>query len=614
MQHLPLSFTLDYSTPVPVKHSNLSKPLFAINSLSKNFLSKLRPVKEIKDSRDKKLLEQFSKTDSCSNEFNLGFFKYLAEACETCEISLPIPETIIIGYGFNSAVLLYNDDKGFIRCEKDFSSMHLKILIELFESYRVHNYRETFGPLAILRKPDSNYNRILMKPGEIILEWKNAYKVNVIIQRFIITKGIKSSKFRVMAEGNSIKVLKIVNKVRNDLKNSEDVQNFRKNIQHKKKNSYHESFSEPKTKIDLTQEYVKAKNESPLNLIVPKAVELRRSPTKHTSVKGIRKSFIVTPTPVAVKKKKVVMNLRDYLESCYPKKCEKSVEELQKELRNCRYVDYEFKIETEDLLYANYYRDKLADLFTVNGKNFVNSDVFEVKSSKKLDKLAHFVAEVKKIMNSFVLKPKFQELTKIICDFIEDGFHNTYFLKIKSFESYSINIASKKQNFDKIFHCPGQYCRPNKSSLVPPRTYEVLKRQLRPNSNFYLGINSKDYERVKVCESCYKKYAKKPIIRKKSLSITDLNARKIEKTEICTILEQINPSGASETCKIFPEKKKCVNKTPSTVVSESALNVIQNVNKRNWNSRRKKYFKLKIGEIDEAANQSEFIYRRNEDY
>ena len=180
----------------------------------KTWLSRPKSLVQIKKVQDIKLREKFSRMNTRSYSFSLEFFKYLVEISETIDISLQIPETIIIGYGLNSPCLLFNDEKGFVRCLRDLSSLHLKYLIDLFESYRVNNYRETLGPLAILRNKDSQYNRILMKPGEIVLEWKNAYKVDVIMQRFIISKGTKSSKFRISVKGSEVKVLKIVNKVR----------------------------------------------------------------------------------------------------------------------------------------------------------------------------------------------------------------------------------------------------------------------------------------------------------------------------------------------------------------------------------------------------------------
>ena len=508
--------------------------------------------------------------------------------------------------------------------------MHLKVLIELFESYRVHNYKETYGPLAILRKPDSSYNRVLMKPGELVLEWKNAYKVNVIIQRFVINKGTKSSKYRVLAERNSIKVLKIVNKARNDLENTEGVQGTKKNTnqekvknsvyepildpkikntyQEKVKNSAYEPILEPKMRLDTIQENSKGKNESPFNSIFSKIGETGKLLSRHGTLKGARKSFIQTSSPVIAPKKRVIMNLKDYLASCYPKNCEKSVEELRKILRNCKYNDHDFKIDTEELLYVSYYNDKLFELFTVNGKNLINTDVFEVKSTKKLEKLSLMVEVVKEILNSHILKHKSQKVSKIVCDFIEDGFQNTFFLKIKSFESFSVNFEFKRLNFDKKFECPGKYCKPHHDSSIQVRTFEVLKRQLRTNGGYNLGINSKDYERVKVCESCYKKYAKNPIIRKKSLSISDLKIKKLDKFEVSGILEQINPSGANETCKILPRRNQSFVKTPSTMVSEKVNNTAQIYKKSSWATKRKKYFKLKIDEIGQVVNQNEFDF------
>ena len=78
-----MSVILDYSIPAPLNRKKRVKPSILPPSSYKSYNSKPRPVKEIKDSRDNKLLECFLKLDNQQQEFNLGFFKHLAELCST---------------------------------------------------------------------------------------------------------------------------------------------------------------------------------------------------------------------------------------------------------------------------------------------------------------------------------------------------------------------------------------------------------------------------------------------------------------------------------------------------------------------------------------------------
>lgn len=582
------------STPQILLNPKPSKTDSQDSKDCKTWLSRPKSLVQIKKVQDIKLREKFSRMNTRSYSFSLEFFKYLVEISETIDISIQIPETIIIGYGLHSPCLLFNDEKGFVRCLRDLSSLHLKYLIDLFESYRVNNYRETFGPLAILRNKDSQYNRILMKPGEIVLEWKNAYKVDVIMQRFIISKGTKSSKFRISVRGNEVKVLKIVNKARHDLNHEEkykkkgksdscgkvkiidsfDLRNF---------NRISESFDGfGKARLDQS-------------FLAPKMGEFIRTSTKRTTDKFVRKSIMYN-LPVAQVQtsfKRKIPSLKEYLKSCYPTTCFRSVDDIKYDLINCKFKDHDFKIDSDEMMYVSYYREKITELFTVTAKR--DSDVFEMKSQNKLKNTMEMVKEVKKIMNSFILKHENKEIYQLVCDFIEDGFHNTFFSKIKSFETTQIYTFSKKVPIEKTIKCPGKYCKD--SGLSKIKFFEVLKRQINHNEQSLTSINSKDYERVKVCQDCYQKYARRPIMRKKSIGILDISFKNMEKSEISSILDQINPAMASSTCILIPPKPTKSKETPQ---------IQTKLNRKSLKTRAQDFFKSKMKEIEKASFEEYF--------
>jgi 3-methyladenine DNA glycosylase Tag len=557
------------------------------------WLSKPRTYSQIKEIQELKVREKFSKMNNKSYSFSLAFFKHLVETCETSDVFLDIPETIVVGYGFHSPCLLYNDEKGLVRCLRDLSSLHIKCLIDLFEAYRVNNYRETFGPLAILRNQDSQYNRILMKPGEIVLEWKNAYKVDVILQRFIISKGTKASKFRIAVQGNEVKVFRIVNQARHDLnqaeKNKETVQNrnkvsfvFNETSDFRRFSRGSESFQDLSRNRGESS-FLQAKN------------EFNRSTTKHTTSDKLQRKSILLSTPLiqTTTYKRTIPTLKDYLKSCYPSKCFKSIEECKKDLKNCRYSDHDFHINPDEMIYVSYYREKITELFNVSGKK--NSDIFEIKSQNKQRNALKMIKTIEKIMNSVVLKPENLEISKIVCDFIEDGFHNIYFSKIKSFETVHVNVLMKKVPIEKVFKCPGKFCRSD--GLTRVEAFEVLKKRLKKDSDENLtSLNSKDFERVKVCQDCYQKYAKNPVMRKKNKEILDISFPKMEKNEISNILNQINPSTASQTCIVIPKKLFIKKK-----IENPLLIHLKSSEKIRKNGTAQEFFRAKLKEIEKAS-------------
>ena len=345
-----------------------------------------------------------------------------------------------------------------------------------------------------------------------------------------------------------------------------------------------ESFTDVSGKLKLDQSF-----------LAPKLGELIRTSTKRTTEKLTRKSimFNLPVSQVQSSFQRKIPSLKEYLTSCYPITCFRSADDIKHDLINCKFKDHDFRIDSDEMMYVSYYREKITELFTVTGKK--DSDVFEIKSQNKLKKTMEMVKEVKKIMNGFVLKHENKEIYQLVCDFFEDGFHNTYFSKIKSFETTQVCSFLKKVPIEKTVKCPGKYCKD--AGLSKVKFFEVLKKQINHGEPSLTLINSKDYERVKVCQDCYQKYARKPIMRKKSIGILDITFKNMEKSEISSILDQINPQMASSTCiRVLENPSK----------SKESLKIESRLSTQNLKTRAQDFFKSKMKEIEKASLEEYF--------
>lgn len=567
------------------------------NSTHKIWLSKPKTTEEINKNKSLKMLQAISNkpnpvSKSVESAFNI--FKILAEVCQKYDIFFNLPETIIIGYGFSSPLLLFTNEKGVLKVQKNLSNAHLKLVLDLFEKCRMRSNYKCLGPLAIRREPDSKYNKIIMKQSEIVLEWKNSYKIDAIIQRFILSKGTKASKLRITM-GNELKIYKIVNKSTLDLTKSTLLKsNLPKAINIRKKNAKKKTIINLTTlqkksvfinskdvihaiswfdSLDISQ--IKDKSQIKMNIKVQNESYLGKNANKSPSKTLIRNKNLEIP-----EQKKIILSINDYLESCKGNLPSKTIEELKKDLKNCKHDDCELTINAEELVYTNYYRHKVSDLFNIFTQDSTKTDIFEIKTFKGHTKAIEMMQELKKIINNSL---KTRRINKITCDFIEDETHTLYFTGIDAIEYTNLDTSPiKPVQLTSFSSCPGKYCNiDSKDSHVN----NMLKLQKRTILKKNLLENLKDqdlkanevldprlYERVQVCEKCFEVYSQNIIRVKKQ--VLGIPLRRFDKKEAESILKDINPSTAAETVLPIDKRSQSLGMVEGYKFSESFLSPI----------------------------------------
>lgn len=579
--------------------------------------SKPKPISEINQKREKKIYSSIL-SEPKSSIGQLEFYKFLASFCETNEIFLSIPETIIIGYGFKSPVLLYNDDKGIIRIQRNLGSMQFKLLIELFEALRQNN-SQSIAPIAIKKEIESYHNRIIMKPSELAFEWKYAYNVDVILQRFICNKGCKASKISVKS-GKDLKAYKIINKKRSD-QNSSQMESPKKTrfsfIKHSQKNSlqiffknfliqenghkFRLSIKPEQQDLSFKNQNSPQKTENLLNTLqVPKFEQYIASNKNSDRLLPNRKSLIVTPD-LNVPVKKTIFTLNDYLKTCIKKVAHRPVQEIIYDLKYCKSQDCELEFEGDEAFYVNNFKENIRALYSVSSKIFDSIEIYEIRSESKINKLGSMVNTIRKILNSQSCTQG-KLVSALSCDFIEDSEKNIFFIGIKQYETIKVKPAVTKLAFEFKFSCPGVYCKGKSREKTFKPSHTMLKKKLGSIKNQEIYLQNY-LERVKVCKECYEGYAL-PSSVKPASSMAGLRLKTFEKSEISSLLDEINPSNANETCKMMYKKSDSHQATPSTALSEHQFP--KQISSQKLITRQN-YFKNKIKEIQIASNEESFL-------
>lgn len=540
----------------------------------------------------------------------------MASSCESNEVFLIIPETVIIGYGFQSPILLYNDEKGAVRIQRNINNMQFKLLIELFEALRQKSSQE-ICPLAMKKELESYHNRIIMRPEELAFEWKYAYKIDVILQRFICNKGCKASKISV-SSSKELKVFKIINKSRNDLNLTEGLSQSQKKarfsvMKKSQKNTLqiffkNLIFKDPNNKLrvsikpdipDLSRVCSQKSENSYNTFLVPKSEfssVFNKSPDRLVLN---RKSMMIPPE---TSMKKSIFTLNDYLKTCTKKNSHRLVPEIINDLKFCKVQDCELDFQGDEGFYVNNFKEKIKALYSVNSKNWESIDTYEIRSENKLKKLGDLVAIIRKILNS-QLYGQGKAVTTLWCDFVEDPEKNIYFIGIKSFETAPVKIQKlrKFQSFNRA-QCPGKYCKGKPSGILNKPSYTLLKKDVYNDKCQKFGaLNCLD--QIKVCKDCFEEYKSADNLKKNN-SIAGLRLKTFEKSEIKSLLDEINPISASDTCQIIHKKINSHLTTPSTTISETQAQKSRASLKQEL---RLNYFKNKIKEIQIASNEDSFI-------
>lgn len=160
------------------------------------WLSRPKTGLQVQKIREKNLIMEFSRSNSISNRSSVqtGLFSYkmMMQLSRDGTLKVNIPDTLVYGYGFKNPTFLYTNEDGLVKFRSSITLSHVNIVTDILESYRTSN-----SPLAIMKTPNRNFNRVFLHATEIKYEVNNSYKNEAVIQRYILPKGIKAFKIRI---------------------------------------------------------------------------------------------------------------------------------------------------------------------------------------------------------------------------------------------------------------------------------------------------------------------------------------------------------------------------------------------------------------------------------
>ena len=529
----------------------------------------------------------------------LNTSKLLADIITQRPLPLLIPETIVYGYGFEVPTLIFTDNKGYVQILPRLQQSNFQTLTDIFSELRIIN-PSIIAPLALIKAPLSQYNKILMRNNELNLEWKNIHKSDIVIQRYILPKGTKCSKLRAKLKDNEIKIFKITNK------NTFDRSNYEKN-------------SDSLIRLNLTSGKISPQPES---IKIPNNTDHRRSRIDfyRNSSSPIKVSNSIMLSPV---KEVKYDNITEFMKSIYLNSSKSDISVLyQKLLKNNSRTADERETITEDIINGKI-TSKLRSMFCTESKNSSLSTIVELKSPKNTQGILKIFNMLKDHINTNILQPQNLKLTEIMCDFIEDYNKNIYFLQVK-FAKFiqNVYVPLKSIKLFKKFSCPGDYCSgySNQNDLIEqiialpkkkvlPKKCKILLgtilgEKLDPNDSLQ-QLNPRLFERVRVCANCFlvynEKYEKKvdQNVRRKTLVLEN----DLEENETRPVKNVSNKIKINKEYSYMGELGMKLHK----INREALYKSVQNIRKKSITKKYFTPFDHKKKSIDKAIHLEEFL-------
>ncbi|CAG9310427.1 unnamed protein product [Blepharisma stoltei] len=553
--------------------SSVSSPA----KIKRTWISKSKSGKEVIKQREMEIIQQI-KFDANSNpssllQTGLHSYKGIAEIASHTKIYANMPETLIFGYGFESPTLLYTNEEGVLQVQQRLLPPQIDILIQILETWRFSNHSGVVCPLCIIIAPNSQFNRILMRESELKYEIKNAHKTDLIVQRYVLPKGRKSCKIRIVWTNKEIKVYKITNIERLDGKKEhnplDSVYYYTKvnDIRKKYGNDRVPLTNHIKVSVKNQEQYNKALENVEILIMNEKTHEMRIKSMTHLNdqktkdleklefdydisddkTKKFSSKFLDTsmgfydhfkwdhsstpkvpikPSSAIYAEKNADEDLISYIKESIPSSppqisLKKLYHSLSKVTRNEDEEDFPF----DGSQLSNYFANKLRNMYCTDFSNPEKSVIYEMKTLKSYDKAIKQLHEIRKGINSSLLSKENQRLSQLVLDFAEDEFNNFYFLKIKAFQCEqkihkSLQLKGKNLNFI----CQGEHCSnlisdsQSDSFNIPgdqdkSGKFMILRGAMIDDKNeekeLSKMLNPRLYERVPVCRNCYKTYTLK---------------------------------------------------------------------------------------------------------
>ena len=425
--------------------------------------------------------------------------KLLADLAAVRPLPLLVPETLVYGYGFEAPTLVYTDGRGLLQTLPGINPQKFEVLEQIFLSQRIIN-ENIIAPLALVKSPNSLFNRVIMRSKELRADWRNIVKTDEVCQRYVLAKGNMCSKLRVVLRNDKVRVFKITNKQRFDRSSYQDC---------------NENALKSKTIAKLVNVQISALRAKKYTScftsdLMKKVSSIVGDFTNYPDIQEIRFETL-TDFMISVQDcpKKDIMGLYTELLKIGEKNCEEN-EGIVEDFINHKILN------------------KLRSIFCTESKNPNESMIIELKSEKSTENVIKIFNWLRDAINTSILQFQQLKLSELMCDLAEDCNKNIYFLQLKYYNCipnvYIPLKQIKKRNLSK-FTCPGEYCH-NKSTMsnteifvqsillpskkVLPAKCKVLRGtilgdKLSPNNSLQ-QLHPRLFERVQVCPNCFLVY------------------------------------------------------------------------------------------------------------
>ena len=498
--HEILEKTLN-STIIPNKH-----PEDQFIKTNPIWYSKSKSGTEVCEKYEKNLIKYMTPSkdiNSIESPFNCGIhtFKVLKDLNYFHPLNLPIPDTLIYGYGFEKSTFIYNDSKGNVQFLQKLNMKAFDLITKIFNKKRIINER-VIAPIALGRTMNSEGNKVFMRVSEIKIDLKNIHKSDLAIQQYVLPKGNMCSKFRLVFRDECLRVFVINGRKRFDC------------------NVY--SGKIDKNEIDDHKNGLIAGSRSDCKFPTLK-FELARKLTE--------KSKIFNRVSFSIPKDIKYETLKEFMNSVHPDDQLPELDSLFTDLfKICdKPINEELEILHEDNINSKII-NKLRRMFCTYSKSSISSSITELKSPKTCEKLISLFNPLKEALNSIILRPQNLKISELICDFFEDSSKKLFFSQIKSCRCVKKlhvplkTVINYHKNRNK-FKCPGKFCDLNSSSVqleVFAESFLVSKKKVYPKKCTILRgtiisdkfeatdniqkLNPRLFESVQVCETCFQAY------------------------------------------------------------------------------------------------------------
>lgn len=510
----------------------------------------------------------------------LSSFTTLNEIRGRSKLLLNIPDTFMFGYGLEEPIFMYTDLDGSLKSCRISKPNQIETIGKIFQYWKRKHRENIESPLCILRAHDGQYNRPLLDPKELKTESKKVMKGEMVLQRYILPKGRKAYKIRVIWKPTGVSIYTITNNMQfdgnNEWKPKESVfyssgptdqaalrvrklctplTNHPRLKKQTPKEEENETFcadndseserelpkqEDSKSRLKTQEEFYK--NSPAIEELKCKELKLKQglryigdfdfklSQQRNRSLALLHRepfhNTVIRP-PTRGTGSGLAKELRSLgvLERLYTK------------LQKIKHIDYsKVRAPSPDAPPPSGSTiSKLRGYFCTTTKDITKTTIYSVKSTKGYEKAVKQIMTLRQAIDRKLLAPDGQKLNELACDFTEDENGVFYFLKIKAFTIKALpssTTLSKPLPKAPTQECQGKYCGYLLElilSLNPAsqnhRRYFILRKQLYQLDTPSIEelLSNKILDKVPVCKTCYFVYKLQETNKKLEIGSVDFD-------------------------------------------------------------------------------------------